>query len=225
MNIDYQYYVCHGGQRWLVLGLAEAMVSIQRIRIAQIDTKTHLPTELILHSLPFGCFLFSLSALSISLFIQLTFERGEVTCPGALICMCVRFFFFPNKAKISSVTFVDWRVTSSYIFSLSLSPSLFPSLPPACEIDCPFVGSTNGAGEQIWSSAGSSSSAEMLLGREVGQSQKLSPHSPSVLVTLRPRRASQRANGWRNRPACLGSQLRKFGRQSGGEVRDPWPSS
>lgn len=56
MNIEYQYCVCHGGQRWLVWGLVEALVSIQWIRIAQIDTKTHLPTELILHSLPFGRF-------------------------------------------------------------------------------------------------------------------------------------------------------------------------
>lgn len=68
-------------------------------------------------------------------------------------------------------------------------PSLYPSLPPAWEIDRPFVGSSNGAGERIRSSAGSSGSAEMLLGKEVGQSQKLSPLPASVLVTLRPRRA------------------------------------
>lgn len=127
MNIDYQYYVCHGGQRWLVPGSAEAMVSIQQIRIAQIDTKTHLPTELILHSLPFGCFLFSLSALPISLFIQLTFESGEVTCPGAFICICGLFIFFPGKTEILSVTFVDCGVTGSYILPLSFSLSL--SLP------------------------------------------------------------------------------------------------
>lgn len=170
------------------MGSAEAMVSIQRIRIAQIDTKTHLPTELILHSLPFGCFLFSLSALSISLFIQLTFERGEVTCPGAFICMCVCLFFFPQQSQDFKCNICRLKGHQQLYF-LSLSPSLFPSLPPACEIDRPFVGSSNGAGEQIWSSAGSSSSAEMLLGKEVGQSQKLSPHSPSVLVTLRPRQA------------------------------------
>lgn len=113
------------------------MVSIQRIRIAQIDTKTHLPTELILHSLPFGCFLFSLSALSISLFIQLTFERGEVTCPGAFICVCVcfPFLFFPGKAEISSVTFVDYGVTGSYILPLSLSLSLPLFLLPVKSIE------------------------------------------------------------------------------------------
>lgn len=64
MNIEYQYYVCREGQRWLVWGLVEALVLIQWIRIAQIDTKTHLPTELILHSLPFGhFFIFFISSI------------------------------------------------------------------------------------------------------------------------------------------------------------------
>lgn len=111
--------------------MVEARVSIQWIRIAQIDTKTHLPTGLILHSLPFAPFLFSLSAPSISLFIQLTFERGEVTCPGACMCVSVVGFFFfslKKKAVISTVTFADCRVTGSCIFFLcvlSLSPFLF----------------------------------------------------------------------------------------------------
>lgn len=120
---------------------------------------------------------------------------------GVYLHVCVLYLFiFPSKAEISSATFVDCGVTGSYILPLSL----FASLPPACEIDRAFVGSSNGAGERIQSSAGCSSSAEMLLGKEVGQSQKPSPLSPSVLVTLRPRWACQRASGWMNRPPCLG---------------------
>lgn len=33
MNIEQQYYVCHEGQRSLVLGLVEVLVLIQWIRV------------------------------------------------------------------------------------------------------------------------------------------------------------------------------------------------
>lgn len=55
-------------------------------------------------------------------------------------------FFFSGKDEISSLTFVDWGVTSSYILLLSFSLSLLDSLPRGCEIDWAFVGSSNGAG-------------------------------------------------------------------------------
>lgn len=127
--------------------MVEARVSIQWIRIAQIDTKTHLPTGLILHSLPFAPFLFSLSAPSISLFIQLTFERGEVTCPGACMCVSVVFFFlFPQKKKGCDFNCNICRLQGHwqlyFLSAFSLSLSLSP-----CEIDRLFVRSSNGAAE------------------------------------------------------------------------------
>lgn len=155
MNIEYQYYICHEGQRWLVWGLVEALVSIHWIRIAQIDTKTHLPTELILHSLPFGCF-FVFFISSIHFFIHsVDFWKGRGDMSWG-ICVC-----FGKKKKnpaISSATFSDCRVTGSYIFPLPLPAlsqwnrsSVFKEL--------------KRSGRKIQGSAGNVSRAEMLLGK------------------------------------------------------------
>lgn len=162
MNIDYQYCVCHGGQRWLVWGLAEALVSILWIRIAQIDTKTHLPTELILHSPLFGCFscvLYQLHPFLYSFSWLLKGERWHV--PG-LVC---NFFFFFNPA-ISSATFADCRVTTCSIFPLSSSP---------CEIDRLFARSSNRAGRGLKAVLATQAEAEMLLGKEAGERQEVLP--------------------------------------------------
>lgn len=136
-----------------------------------------------------------------------------MTCPGACVCVFVFFVFFLNPA-ISSVTFTDCRVTGSYIFPLpplSLSP---------CEIDRLFVRSSNRAREGIQSSAGSASRAEMLLGKEVGKSQKTSPLSPSVHMTLGPERASEQAGEETAQHALVHTQ-RNVKRQSGVRVCQP----
>lgn len=99
---------------------------------------------------------------------------------------------------ISSVTFVECRVTGSYIFPFSLSLSL--SL-PVKSIGCFFFlweaqTEQEEDSELCWQRK--QSRAEMLLGKEVGKSQKPSPLSSSAHMTLRPERASGRIS-------CVGS--------------------
>lgn len=198
MNIEYQYCVCHGGQRWLVWGLVEALVSIQWIRIAQIDTKTHLPTELILHSLPFGrffCFLYQLHPFLYSFSWLLKGERWHV--PGH-VCGIFFIIIFLNPA-ISSVTFADCRVTGSYIFPLPpLSLSLW-NRSFVCE-------QLKQNGRRIQSSAGNASRAEMLLGKETGKRQKTSPLTASVHMTLGPEWARKEAGGGTAQQALVHTQ-------------------
>lgn len=167
MNTEYQYCVCHGGQRWLVWGLVEALVSIQWIRIAQIDTKTHLPTELILHSLPFGRFLFSLSAPSISLFIQLTFERGEVTCPGACMWYFFLFYFFKSSNFKCNICRLQGHWQLYFPSPSSLSP---------CEIDRLFVSSSNRTGEGFIALLATQAEQKCCWGKRQAKGRK-PPHS------------------------------------------------
>lgn len=116
--------------------------------------------------------------------------RGDMSW-GMYVCECCWFFFsFPlkKKAVISTVTFADCRVTGSCIFfsafslSLPFSFSLWNRSFVCKEL--------KRSGRRIPSSAGNASRAEMLLGKEVGKSQKPSPLSPSAHMTLGPKRAS-----------------------------------
>lgn len=198
MNIEYQYCVCHGGQRWLVWGLVEALVSIQWIRIAQIDTKTHLPTELILHSLPFGRFIvFFIS--SIHFFIHsVDFWKGRGDMSRGMYVVFFFIIIILNPA-ISSVTFADCRVTGSYIFPLPpLSLSLW-NRSFVCE-------QLKQNGRRIHSSAGNASRAEMLLGKETGKRQKTSPLTASVHMTLGPEWARKEAGGGTAQQALVHTQ-------------------
>ncbi len=118
---------------------------------------------------------------------------GMCVCVCVCVCVFFLFCFFQNPA-ISSVTFADCRVIGRYIFplpplslSLSLSLSLWNRSFVCKEL--------KQSGRRIQSSAGNASRAEMLLGKEVGKSQKTSPLSPSVHMTLGPERASERAGG------------------------------
>lgn len=59
-------------------------------------------------------------------------------------------------------------------------PSLYPSLPPAWEIDRPFVGSSNGAGERIRSSAGSSGGQRRNAAGERGRPKSEALPTPGI---------------------------------------------
>lgn len=213
MNIEYQYYVCHEGQRWLVWGLVEALVSIQWIRIAQIDTRTHLPTELILHSLPFGCFfVFFISCIHFFIHsVDFWKGRGDISWG-----VHVLFFFFLKKKRKKSSDFKcnicrlqgHWQLYFPSPSSLSLS--LWNRSFVCKEL--------KRSGRRIQSSAGNASRAEMLLGKEAGKRQKTSPLSPSAHMTLGPEWASERAGGGTAQQALMHTQRNLEGRVERGSA-------
>lgn len=191
MNIEYQYCVCHEGQRWLVWGLVEALVSIQWIRIAQIDTKTHLPTELILHSLPFGRF-FVFFISSIHFFIHsVDFWKGR----GDMSRGMYVFFKKPSDFKCNICRLQGhWQLYFPSPSSLSLWNRSF-----VCK-------ELKRSWRRIQSSAGNASRAEMLLGKETGERQKTSPLTASVHMTLGPEWASKEAGGGTAQQALVRTQ-------------------